>query len=68
MTTLQKNFPTGINLPQRDAASKEQLRKDRVKGVIIVAILVALMALMIWLASLGTGTTGGMEEFWPMMP
>jgi hypothetical protein len=68
MATFHKALPTGMHEPKKSAASKNQLRKDRAKGIVIVMLLAALMALMIWLASLGSGTSENIQEFWPMMP
>lgn len=67
MTAMQRKFPTSANHPHENMVSKEQLRRERIKGIAIVAILAALMALMIWLASLGAGS-GQVQEYWPMMP
>ena len=68
MATLHKAFPTGRHEPRDSTATKEQLRKDRAKGVLVFLILAALMALMIWLASLGTGTPESIDQIWPTMP
>jgi len=43
-----------------------QHRRDRLTGMLLLGILVALVALMMWLASI-TGT-GNVQDVWPMMP
>ena len=47
---------------------KQQLRHDRMVGIAVLAIIAALMALMMWLASLGGGTPADVHDYWPMMP
>lgn len=44
---------------------KHQLRKDRITAVVALLVVAAVMALLIWLASLGNG---GTENYLPMMP
>ena len=60
------NMPTGMKAP--GTGPSRQLRRDRIAAVVVVAILVAMMGLLIWLASLGTGAPDNIYDFWPMMP
>ena len=51
-----------------DRPSKEQLRHDRWVGIAVLAIIAALMALMMWLASFSGGSPTQVPDYWPMMP
>ena len=44
----------------------QQLRRDRLVGVLVLLAIVALIALMIWLATLGEAPQD--VDYWPMMP
>ena len=46
----------------------KQLRHDRTAAVVVLAVLIGLMALLIWLASFGTVPQNNIHDFWPMMP
>lgn len=71
MTALS-NHP-GTNAPRTGPSSsmnsewsKRQLRHDRLATVVVLIVIVALMAIMLWLASLG-GTTLEPTDYWPIM-
>ena len=49
------------------ARSDQQLKRDRRTAMVVLAIMLALMALVIWLASLGEGVPVD-TDYWPMMP
>ncbi len=51
-------------LPEKEA-EREQLRRDRILGVVMLLVIVAVFALMIWLGSLGTIPEG---TDYPTMP
>jgi hypothetical protein len=68
MATTPKAFSSGTKKPGKKSPSDEQVRKDRITGIIVVAALAALMVLIIWLASLGNGATENIIDHWPMMP
>ncbi len=62
-STFQKS---GTNRPGSSPRDKQQLRKDRISALIVLAIFAALIGLAIWLASFGESVP--VDEFWPMMP
>jgi hypothetical protein len=67
MATVGK--PSG-NMPfasGEQPVSKEQLRKDRMNLALVVAVFAALIALMIWLASLGP-PAGEYNFTYPLVP
>ena len=45
----------------------DQLKHDRITATIVFVVFAALMALMLWLASLNGGS-GEPIDYWPMMP
>lgn len=65
MATAPKMFPGSAPSPGQDRG-KAQLRKDRMIGLAALLVIAALMALLIWLASLG-GAPTGIDSF-PLMP
>lgn len=69
MSTVMKSH-SGHQLPSpaKRPESDEQLRRDRWTLALVIAVMVALMALIIWLASLGGGTVPNGVDYWPMMP
>lgn len=42
----------------------EQLRHDRFVGMVVVAIIVALAALIVWLSSVGGNSTTDFHYYW----
>ena len=48
--------------------SDEQLRKDRTTAIVMTLILLVVVSLIIWLASISGGTVHEGIETWPMMP
>ena len=63
MATMMKQ-PIGNN----STPGSEQLRRDRITAIIVPLIVVALMGLVIYLASLGNGGAPMEFESWPMIP
>ena len=68
MATAPKIIPGPPRLKGKEPPNKDQLRRDRITGIVVLVILAAVMALMIWLASLGNGTSESIYYEWPMMP
>ena len=64
-TVTKPSVPQFDKQPQDRPRDPDQLRRDRIVGLLTLFIIVALMALMIWLASLGGG---GAIEHYPIMP
>ncbi len=54
-------------MPEKEA-EREQLRKDRILGVVMLLVIVAVFALMIWLGSLGTLPEGADYPTIPVPP
>lgn len=48
--------------------SESALRKDRVTAIVVCVIMLAMISLLIWLASFGGGNGYEGIETWPMMP
>jgi hypothetical protein len=46
----------------------EEIRRDRRTAIIVVAVMLAVMALLVWLASLGGDAPFQEIDYWPMMP
>ena len=69
MSTVMKSS-TGSMLPSpvKPSLDPKQLRHDRWTAAIVVAVVVAMMALIVWLASLGGGVAYEGVEYWNMMP
>lgn len=65
MATAPKMFVQGESDPGR-RRNASQLRKDRLVGLLALLFIAALMALMIWLASLGQAPAG--IDTFPLMP
>ncbi len=51
---------------KRPLRDDQQLRRDRLVGILVVITVVAVIALMIWLGSLGDAPRD--VDYWPMMP
>ena len=67
-TLMNKSFGAMPSPPTKTPLNKDQLRRDRRTAIIVVAVMVALMGLVIWLASMsGAGVHEGID-YWPMMP
>lgn len=62
MATVHHN-----NHPQMPSLGDDKLRHDRHVAIIVLAVMAALMALIIWLASLGGGPVEPIE-YWELMP
>lgn len=58
---------TGSKTPLKGTHDNAQLRRERWTGVVVLLLFAALMALLIWLASIGGGG-GDMDYDWWMMP
>ena len=48
--------------------SHEELKRDRKTAIVVVVIMLAVMALTIWLASFGNAPVQNGIDYWPMMP
>jgi hypothetical protein len=57
-----------VSPPAGKRQDDKQLRRDRWTAIIVVAVMAALMALVIWLASLGGGVEYEGMDYWHMMP
>ncbi len=57
-----------VPLPSGKPHDDKQLRRDRWTAILVVAVMAALMALVIWLASLGGGVEYDGIDYWHMMP
>ncbi len=67
MATATKT-PSKLGRKVAEKTPADQLRKDRITAVVVLVLFAALMALMIWLASLGGGSTEPTDPMnWPMM-
>jgi len=64
MATLMRSFGTGGG--GKPSIDREQLRHDRWVAAGVLALVAVLIALIVWLASMG-GTTGVNDYYW-MMP
>jgi len=49
------------------SVDRDQLRRDRWTAVAVMAVTMALMALLVWLASIGGRVPEGIE-YWHVMP
>lgn len=67
-TVMKKSFGQMPFPPATAPLNKAQLRRDRRTAVIVVAIIVAMMGLIIWLASVSGGGVSPGIDYWPMMP
>lgn len=62
---------TGMKQPgiHRNGRSGENaLQRDRITAIVVCAIMLAMIAMLIWLASLGGGNGYEGIDTWPMMP
>ncbi|MBN1589131.1 MAG: hypothetical protein JW888_06430 [Pirellulales bacterium] len=60
--------PQKTNIASHEApVTKEQLRRDRINLALVVVIFGALIALMIWLATLGP-PPGDFQHIYPTLP
>jgi len=66
MSTAMKTS-TGLKGPKHGSPTKEQLRHDRIVGIVVLVLMVALFGLMIWLASITGGAPPADFDAWPMM-
>ncbi len=59
----------GSSSPHMGGSSvdRDQLRRDRWTAVAVMAVTMALMALLVWLASIGGRVPEGIE-YWHVMP
>ncbi len=65
MSTAPKTFSTK---PVSDSLSRQQLRRDRIQALIVLAVATAIFALMFWLASIGNGPPPEVNDYWHLMP
>ena len=56
-----------VSTSQGKSLSKEQLRRDRINLAIVIGVFAVLIALMIWLASLGP-PPGDIQFTYPLVP
>lgn len=67
MTSAPMTFKkSGMQSPRKGPTDEKQLRKDRITAIVVLAVLAALIGLMIWLGTFGTGPP--VDQYWPMMP
>jgi hypothetical protein len=64
----KKHVDPGLFPPAKQSRDDKQLRSDRWTAVVVVAVMLALMAVIIWLASMTGGTVPDGFEYWDMMP
>lgn len=64
MSTVSKSPQ---NVEGRPLKSGDNLRRERITGIVVLVVFAALMALLLWLASLG-GVPENVEYDWWMMP
>ncbi len=67
-TVTKKHTGPMVPPPAKEPHEDGQLRRDRRIVAILVAVMAALMALTIWLASLSGGTLPDGIDHWPMIP
>ena len=66
MASVMKNSSGPLFGPPLGSINRTQLRRDRWTAVAVVAIVVAMMAAIVWLASLSGGGAYSIEH-WPIM-
>ena len=54
--------------PGNPSRVEKQLRRDRKTAIVVVAVMLVVMALAVWLASVSGGPVQDGIEYWPMMP
>jgi hypothetical protein len=57
-----------VSPPAKQPLDDKQLRRDRWTAIAVVMVTIALMALIVWLASVSGGTVHEGIDYWPMMP
>ena len=68
MSTVMKDKIGTMPSTPTTTPNKDQLRRDRRTAIIVLAIMVAMMGLVVWLASMsGAGIPEGVD-YWPMVP
>ena len=67
MATVPHTFPNDVKKSGHGSPTGQQLRRDRMTAVVVLAIIAALLALMLWLASIANGAPEGINEYWPIM-
>ena len=67
MATELKTPAAPVKRAPEKKGRDQQLRHDRIAAAVVITLFVALMALLIWLASLNGGAPEGID-YWPMMP
>ena len=65
MSTATRRYGRGVSALRHRELS---LRRDRMVAVVVWAAVIALMAVMIWLAVLGGPVSDATNEFWHIMP
>lgn len=65
MSSVLKQAGPRFPSPRSD---KKQLQRDRWTAFVVLSIVVAMMALLVWLASLGGGVANEGIDYWHMMP
>ena len=68
MSTVMKSSAGPMLRSPMGPLDKKQLRRDRWTAVAVVAVVIVMMALIVWLASMGGGVAYEAIEYWPMMP
>lgn len=69
MLTVMKHQTSPLaSPPTLQPGVNKQLRRDRWTALTVVTVVIAMMALLVWLASLGGGVPNEGIEYWHMMP
>ena len=68
MATKPTTVPTSTKVTGQSPSDKRQLRRDRITAGVVMAVIAAMIALVVWLASLGNGSPENINDFWHMMP
>jgi hypothetical protein len=55
-------------LRPRKPWTEDEMRRDRRTGILVLVVVLAIMAALVWLASLGGNGVQGGIEYWPLMP
>ena len=58
----------GMRPSGKPPRSEDELRCDRTTAIVVLAIMLAIMALTVWLASFGGEPVQEGIDYWPMMP
>jgi len=68
MATAQRQSDvTNTEFGGKKVSAGDQLRRDRIRAIAVLVVFAVLMALLMWLASLGNGTVEPID-YWPVMP